>query len=264
VAYDLKYHNTSQNDYKNISPELLNHINGIEYFGTTRIKEESRNLINAGVLSKKETELLFGTGYGKKRNAVLYAAVRNKMDALLFIDDDEYPIAASYQDSLFWSGQGILSTHLENIQNADITHGRHCGYISPIPFVEFNPILTEEIFEKFILALSNDIINWNSIKNTMIDNKGVTYADVRVLHEKPVYEVSENGGMKFISGANLCFNIKNIEKIAPFYNPPGARGEDTFLSTCLSDNTYSKVPCYTSMMGSYYFPSNFACCFLSN
>jgi hypothetical protein len=31
----------------------------------------------------------------------------------------------------------------------------------------------------------------------------------------------------------------------PFYNPVGARGEDTFLSTSLSERTVIKVPCYT-------------------
>ena len=51
--------------------------------------------------------------------------------------------------------------------------------------------------------------------------------------------------MKFISGANLCFNLKNYKNFPPFYNPPGARGEDTFLSTCLSECSVRKVPCYT-------------------
>ena len=51
--------------------------------------------------------------------------------------------------------------------------------------------------------------------------------------------------MKFISGANLGLNLKNLDKLFPFYNPPGARGEDTFLSTCICECTIRKVPCYT-------------------
>ena len=34
---------------------------------------------------------------------------------------------------------------------------------------------------------------------------------------------------KFISGANLCINLTDAKRVFPFYNPPGARGEDTFL-----------------------------------
>jgi hypothetical protein len=36
-----------------------------------------------------------------------------------------------------------------------------------------------------------------------------------------------------------------VERLSPFFNPPGARGEDTFLSTYLSERKVLKVPCYT-------------------
>lgn len=51
--------------------------------------------------------------------------------------------------------------------------------------------------------------------------------------------------MKFISGANLGMNLKNLSKLYPFYNPPGARGEDTFLSTCICENVVMRIPVYT-------------------
>ena len=35
------------------------------------------------------------------------------------------------------------------------------------------------------------------------------------------------------------------QKDQPVYNPPGARGEDTFLSTCLSERKVLRVPSYT-------------------
>lgn len=246
VAYDLKYFDTKVQDYKRIDPDLENALQGIDYYGSTRIREESRLLVREGVLDTREAELLFGEGYGKKRNAVVYAAVRNQMDALLFIDDDEYPLAVSDDKGMLsWTGQGVASAHLASIAGADITHGRHCGYISPIPFVRFDKELTEEHFAEFVGALSNDIVSWDKIRRTVLGDKGVTYADREVLRNQPVLEVPEEGGMKFISGANLCFNLARIERIAPFYNPPGARGEDTFLSTCLSENKVLRVPCYT-------------------
>lgn len=250
VAYDLKYFNTTTHDYKNIPPELAAHLQGIDYFGTPRIQRESAILTEKGVLDAREADLLFGEGYGKKRNAVVYAAVRAGMDALMFIDDDEYPLATIRTDAvassgLYWLGQGVVSTHLAHIGEADITHGRHCGYISPIPYLDFDDNLSEDLFKTFIDALSNDIINWESLRATIIDDKGVTYADPDILKRAPVEEVPERGGMKFISGANLCLNLKKVDTIAPFYNPPGARGEDTFLSTCLSGNKVLKMPCYT-------------------
>jgi hypothetical protein len=78
-----------------------------------------------------------------------------------------------------------------------------------------------------------------------MNDGGVTYADLGIISSKTTEVVKEQNGMKFISGANLGFNLKNLDKLFPFYNPPGARGEDTFLSTCICESTIIKVPCYT-------------------
>ncbi len=56
-----------------------------------------------------------------------------------------------------WSNQHVLESHIEYLRNADMTNGYHCGYISPIPYLEFDHILSEQDFRAFILALSNDI-----------------------------------------------------------------------------------------------------------
>lgn len=179
-----------------------------------------------------------------KRNMILYTAIKNKMDYLIFLDDDEYPIATlKIDDITLWKGQEVLSTHIKNIKNTDITYGYHCGYISPIPTIEFNDKLSEDDFRIFIESISNDIINWDSIKEKMNDG-GVTYADFDIINSKTTHEIKETNGMKFISGSNLGFNLMNLDKIFPFYNPPGARGEDTFLSTCIGQNEVWKIPCY--------------------
>jgi hypothetical protein len=189
--------------------------------------------------------LVFNEGYAAKRNAVVYFAVKNKMDYFVFLDDDEYPLAVTNtRNKAVWSGQHVISTHLKYISRADITHGLHCGYISPIPQVEFNEIISEEIFQKFIEAISNDIIKWDKIRKTMADG-GVTYADTNVLMYDEAEEVQEINHAKFISGANLCLILTDPLRLFPFFNPPGARGEDTFLSTCLSDRTVLRVPVYT-------------------
>ena len=167
------------------------------------------------------------------------------MDYLVFLDDDEYPMAVTNtRSSAIWGGQHILEIHLKNIKNADITNGYHCGYVSPIPYIRFNNMMTEQDFRLFIEAISNDIVNWDTIRSVMKDG-GVTYADTNILVSDKVEEVKEVNHTKFISGANLCINLTKPERVMPFYNPPGARGEDTFLSTCLEDRKVLRVPCYT-------------------
>lgn len=245
VAYDLAYQKTKSTDFSNVHPELLNLVDSSHFIGSDTINEEIEELISNNVISLKEAGLIFGKGYAAKRNAVLYHAIKRKMDYLIFLDDDEYPVAVTNTlNSAIWGGQRVLNTHLNYIRHADITHGNHCGYISPIPYMEFNDVLPEGDFREFIEAISNDIINWENLKAVM-ENGGVTYADPKILTSREAVEVEEVNHAKFISGANLCINLQDPHRVFPFYNPPGARGEDTFLSTCLTDRKVMRVPCYT-------------------
>ncbi|AWK52255.1 hypothetical protein DIC82_15165 [Clostridium beijerinckii] len=245
VAYDLKYKSTKISDYKITDEEILDGVDSAYYLGNSSITTEAQYLVEKKVINLKEAKLIFGEGYAMKRNAVLYFALKNKMDYLIFLDDDEYPIATiKINDSIVWKGQEVLSTHISNIKNVDMTHGHHCGYISPIPYLDFNDKLSEDEFRIFIESISNDIINWDSIKAKMNEG-GVTYADLDIINSEIIEDVKEINGMKFISGSNLGFNLKHIDKLFPFYNPPGARGEDTFLSTCIREYNIRKVPCYT-------------------
>jgi hypothetical protein len=245
VAYDLKYKNTKPEDYRNLDKRVIDIVDCPLYLGEAAVNSEMAKLTSLGIISKNESELLFGEGYAKKRNTILYFALKNKIDYLLFLDDDEYPVAVSRDaGGLAWRGQRVLGTHLESIPSSDITYGYHCGYISPIPYVRYNKFLTENDFRIFIETISNDIISWDSIKQKMRDG-GVTFADKRVIENRSVEIVGEVRGAKFISGSNLCINLKNTDNLYPFYNPPEARGEDTFLSTCLSNSNVLKVPCYS-------------------
>jgi len=245
VAYDLDYQNTKATDYSHIHSDLVKLIDSSHFIGGSEILEEIDYLTKENVVSKEELRHLFGKGYAAKRNAVLYFAIKNQIDYLLFLDDDEYPMAVTNSHTTtIWGGQYILLKHLQHIVQSDITYGYHCGYISPIPYMEFNDILSEDEFRLFIESISNDIINWDTLKSVMV-NGGVTYANTEILISTKAVEVQEFNKAKFISGSNLCINLKNPERVFPFYNPPGARGEDTFLSTCLSERKVMRVPCYT-------------------
>lgn len=245
VAYDLSYNNTIRSDYTKISADIAEMVDSKHFIGIPEVEEARSFLVRSGVLEEQEASKIFGKGYASQRNIVLYTAIRNQMDYLLFLDDDEYPFAATKtSDIAIWSGQQVLKTHLQNIKKADITYGYHCGYISPIPFVQFSDSLSEQDFQRFIQAISNDIVSWERIKKVMC-NGGVTYADTKVLTSRQAVVVPEINHTKFISGSNLCINLTDITRVFPFYNPPGARGEDTFLSTCLSEHRVLRVPCYT-------------------
>lgn len=245
VAYDLKFTSTKVSDYTITDEVILDTVDSAYYLGPAAIKTEVESLIEQKIVTAKESRLIFGEGYAMKRNAVLYFAVKNKMDSLIFLDDDEYPVAnIKSEHGIVWKGQEVLSMHIEQLKHADMTHGYHCGYISPIPHFRFNEHLSEDQFRIFIESISNDIINWTSIKEKM-DDGGVTYAKPDIVNNGSVKIVKEINGMKFISGANLGFNLKDPDKLFPFYNPPGARGEDTFLSTCIGESVIHKIPCYT-------------------
>ncbi len=244
IAYDLKYNNAKETDFTRISRSLSEKVDSIDFVDIEYVNWQAGRLVRHDVINQEEADLFFSSGYAAMRNAVLYTAVKNHMDYLLFLDDDEYPLSVTKAgDVALWSGQQVLAEHLRYIRDADITNGHHCGYISPIPCIQFNEQLSEADFRLFVEAISNDIINWETISGVMKQG-GVTYADTEILKDKVVTDVPEIHHCKFISGSNLCLNLTRPERVFPFYNPPGARGEDTFLSTCLSERSVLRIPCY--------------------
>ena len=244
VAYDLSYNKTIVRDYTNIRPDLAEQLDSAQFIGAKDITEETARLVQENVMNDEEARRIFGKGYAGQRNAISYFAIKQGMDYLIFLDDDEYPMAVTKtRKTTVWGGQSVLTEHLKYIADADITNGYHCGYISPIPYIKFNETLPEEDFRLFIEAISNDVINWDTVKATM-ERGGVTYADTNVLTSETAVEVPETNHAKFITGANLCINLTNPSRVFPFYNPPGARGEDTFLSTLLAERKVLRIPCY--------------------
>lgn len=244
VAYDTDYSKTQSTDYTNLNQDIVDQFDQIVFLGAKNALRSIERLEESNQLSKKELRSVFSAGYAGKRNAILFAALENHMDYLLFLDDDEYPLSVTKsKDVCLWSGQHIILSHLLEIPNADYTNGLHCGYVSPIPQIPFNEDFTEADFKAFIEAISNDIINWDNMRQLMRSG-GVTYASTEVLMKNQPVEVQERNGCKFISGANLCINLTNPERTFPFFNPPGARGEDTFLSTLLHERNVLEIPVY--------------------
>ncbi len=248
ILYDLKYQYTERNQFYNINENVQKKIK-IEYISPEDIEEEKEKIVKNKKIAKEEAELFFGHGHARGRNTLMYYALKENIDYLLFWDDDEYPVACIKEEGnnqIKWKEQDNIAMHLKYIENADVTIGYHCGYISPIPYIELEKIdeVKKENFKNFIEAIGNDIISWESISEKILKNNGITYADENIANGEGAYEIQSDGIGKWVSGSTLCLNLRNIDKIPAFYNPENARGEDTFFSTKLNNSKVIKVPVY--------------------
>ena len=246
ILYDTEYQGTKKEEFYKIKPEVFENIN-IQYISPEDIKQEKIKIKEMGILTEQELELFFGNGHAKGRNSIMYYATKQKMDYLLFWDDDEYPVACIKEENqIRWEQQDNIIEHIKYMEkeNADVTIGYHCGYISPIPYMNCSDEIEESNIADFIEALSNELVSYQSIKRKFDQNKGVTYANKDVVEEKKAIELKNDDGKKFVAGSTLCLNLKHIDKIPAFYNPPLARGEDTFFSMNLDEAKVIKVPVY--------------------
>ena len=246
ILFDLGYQFTTRVDFYGIIPNVYKDIK-IMYITPEDIEEEKKKLIGREILSKQETELFFGHGHAKGRNTLMYYAKKSKMDYLLFWDDDEYPVACvknEKNNELTWIEQDNVARHLQYIENSDVTIGYHCGYISPIPYVELNGDIDGELFKQYIEAISIEVFSWESIKEKFVHDDGITYADSKIANGEGAYIQKDEGKGNFVVGSTLCLNLNHIQKIPAFYNPEGARGEDAFFSINLKESKIIKVPVY--------------------
>ena len=246
ILFDLGYQFTTRIDFYGIIPNVYKDIK-VKYITPEDMEEEKKKLIGREILTKQETELFFGHGHAKGRNTLMYYAQKSGMDYLLFWDDDEYPVAVMKDEKtneLTWKEQDKIAMHLKYIQDSDITVGYHCGYISPIPYVELNKDIDEELFKQFIEGISNEVVSWESIKQKFKENGGITYADPKIANGEGAYVQKDEGKGNWVVGSTLCLNLNHIDKIPAFYNPEGARGEDTFFSVNLKNSKIVKVPVY--------------------
>ncbi len=246
ILFDTAYQQIPREEFYDIKAEAYKDIK-IKYITPEDIKEEIKKLTSRKNMDTEDMEFFLGHGHAKGRNTVMYYAIKNKMDYLLFWDDDEYPVAVLKENGKHtWLKQDNILRHIEFMEKekADVTIGYHCGYISPIPYIDFNDKFTEEDLKEFIEVISNDIISWESIREKMKNNNGVTYADIELAKGNGAYEIKSDGIGKWVAGSTLCLKLNNRDKIPAFYNPPLARGEDTFFSTLLGNSKIFKIPVY--------------------
>ena len=245
ILYDMGYQQTDKTEFYKIIPEVYKDIH-IKYITPENIEEDKKILKGRYGFSTKEAEFILGHGHAKGRNTVMFYALKRNMDYLLFWDDDEYPVACLKGENgeITWVQQDNIFKQLENIEDAEVSVGYHCGYISPIPYMELDEEIEENVFKSYIEAISNELIEWDNIKKVMQKDNGVTYADPEIAKGNGKYEMDLTKGSKWVAGSTLCINLRKLEKIPAFYNPPEARGEDTFFSMMLDNCKVVKTPVY--------------------
>ena len=244
ILYDLNYNHTTKEEFYNINKEVYESGVKIRHIGIEEMDLEKEIVQEQYNLSEAEVNLFMGYGYCRARNTIMYYALKNNVDYLLFWDDDEYPVACLKENNkISWIEQENIKEHMKYIQKSNITFGYRCGYNSPVPYIDFNKYISEIDFKNFIDAVSNEAVSWKNIRNNMEEN-GITYAQKAIIEEKKIKRLYRLGIDEWLLGSGICINITDIEKIPAFYNPPNARGEDAFFSTLLGTAKVYKIPTY--------------------
>ncbi len=246
ILYDLEYQFTNRKEFYGINSDVYKNIK-IKYITPEDIEEEKKILVSRYDISKKDVDLILGHGYARARNSIMYFALKRKIDYLLFWDDDEYPVAniKLEDNSIQWYKQNNILEHLKYIDKAEVTQGYRCGNMSPIPYIEYNDKIQESDFKNYIDGVSNEAVSWEKIKGKLNEkNNGITFADKEIAIEGKAKQLKDMGTENWLLASGICINLKHLDKIPAFYNPPYARGEDTFFSTLLSDAKVVQVPTY--------------------
>lgn len=247
ILYDLEYEHTERKEFYTLKDDVYKKID-IRYITPEDIEEEKKKLKSRYNLSKYEVNLLLGTGYARARNAIMYFALKKGMDYLLFWDDDEYPYAnvKGEDGNIIWKKQSNLLEHLNVISYSDVTVGHRCGNMSPVPYIEFEEgSEKEQKFKEYIDAVSNECISWKNIQKMMkSEDNGMAFAETDITEGKDKIVLKHVGISSWLYGSGICINLTHIDKIPAFYNPPFARGEDTFFCTLLSEAKVVQVPTY--------------------
>jgi len=247
ILYDLEYQNTKREEFYTLKDDVYKKIQ-IKYITPEDIEEEKKILKSRYNLTKNEVNLILGTGYARARNAIMYFALKRKIDYLLFWDDDEYPYAniKGEGNKIIWEKQNNILEHLNVIKYSDVTIGHRCGNMSPVPYIEFDKDdVKEKDFKDYIDAVSNEAVSWEKIQAIWKkDVNGIAFAEKDITEGKDKIVLKHVGIKNWLLASGICLNLTHLEKIPAFYNPPNARGEDTFFCTLLNEAHVVQVPTY--------------------
>jgi len=173
-------------------------------------------------------------GYSSQKNLALVRALLAGADVLVFLDDDEY-YAAPFPDEqgqLDWEEGDLLGPHLNGLRGAAITQEVLTGCTWPVP-AELDRYLDESVRRRLGAALglgSEFIAEHTFVLPGELARRG-DRAELRCL-PRPL---PRERGVVRMSGGNIAFDLGAVRQggIPPYFNPPGARGEDALLGAQL-------------------------------
>ena len=84
VAFDPGYNNTRREDYDNLSEEEKGFFHTCMFIGPEDVQAEKEFLVKQQIMDQECAEKCFGNGYAVQRNIILYEALKQKVDYLIF------------------------------------------------------------------------------------------------------------------------------------------------------------------------------------
>jgi hypothetical protein len=247
IAYDPTFQGLMREDFQ-LDDATEKRFTSVTYSGPDDFAAIQDSLERKGLKIGPEAEILFNPtrGYSSHKNRAVFRALEKGSDHILFLDDDEYFIAPfRRQDGkLGWVEQDVLGGHKRFNPGADITNGNHVGYVSPIPS-DIGSSLEVDIRQMLgkALAVGNEVIDERSFLYT---RDSVKYGEDAFMNSG-ASEIPELRGVRTLYGGNLMLNSRSIRdgKLPPFFNPPGARGEDAIMGMQVSRLSVQMIPVYT-------------------
>lgn len=242
VVYDPAFQGLSPLDFS-LPGEVERRFRGVSYLGPGAWEQLAWLRRGFGLSEAGFVALLRPRGYSSQKNLALVHALLAGAECLLFLDDDEY-LAAPFpgkDGQLEWEEGDLLGVHLRGLQGAAITHGVETGYSMPVPS-DLDQYLGEELRRRLgeALALGSEFIDGKSFLRSA---EPVRCGDRDLLRGLPC-PVGTVRGVKPMSGGNIAFDLNAVRAghIPPYFNPPGARGEDSILGAQLSEVEFHRVP----------------------
>lgn len=245
LSYDPGFQGLSWEDF--VQPEgVVSRFESVQYLGPESYKALSW-VRNYTQMDEGTFDILFKPrGYSSQKNIALLQALLTGAERIVLLDDDEYFVAPfrTGNGHINWQEQDVFGVQMHHLDSADITNGAKTGYFSPIPS-KLRSHLGENLCRQLgaVLSIGNEVIREDSFLHA---EALITYGDRNYLESLP-REIKARKGLKFLSGGNAGFNSLGIRagRIPPFFNPVGARGEDTILGTQLQEVRLEEIPVYT-------------------
>lgn len=184
------------------------------------------SVVKSGAASSLEATLLFRRRpYTFQLNTAIAFAILDGNEVAIFFDDDQgFAVPVTRADGSFeWRYMDIIGEHLRALLgSATVTTGPVAGCVSPIP---------ERLVDLIGSDAVRDLGNLYSGGHEFLTARHFEGTGYRSLRDPaftvPSDEIRGETDKTWISPANMGLSLRR--EFPPFFNPPGARGEDAFF-----------------------------------